>query len=488
MRSITITTAAPRAELCFLAAISFVTAASLLLPTSARGQDVSRVRGEDHTTSRRSVDQVWYVSPTGDDRNPGTIDEPFLTIQRGVNEIPDDGMGGTVFVRDGTYPEQVVIDASGTPGAEVILRNFPGETPLIDGTEVPDSTVWGGLIQVFENDHIIIEGFEIQNSPIAGIRVAQSDHVTVRGNKTRNTVESGIGIWHSTNARVLDNEIRVAVNGGGQECLTVASVDSFLVSGNYVTEPSQSTNAGIDVKGGSSHGLVIGNFVDDIPRNGIYLDAYSDTLHHVDVIGNVSRHCANGITLSAEQDTGRLHDIRVMNNISYDNYQAWPGQGHGNGILFSVLGTGSEHHMYNLWIVNNTCHGNEEAGINLHENEHRGAVVLRNNILAENGAGQILCPGSTLQDLIVDHNLSFGVQGTDEALGDDHLWADPLFADAAGADFHLRSGSPAIDAGNAAGAPATDLDGQDRPCGRAVDLGAYERCLRAPPIVMPYGR
>jgi hypothetical protein len=51
--------------------------------------------------------------------------------------------------------------------------------------------------------------------------------------------------------------------------------------------------------------------------------------------------------------------------------------------------------------------------------------------------------------------------------------ADPLFAGAA--DFHLRSGSPAIDAGadDALNGPL-DLDGKVRKLGAAPDMGAYE--------------
>jgi hypothetical protein len=43
----------------------------------------------------------------------------------------------------------------------------------------------------------------------------------------------------------------------------------------------------------------------------------------------------------------------------------------------------------------------------------------------------------------------------------------------------LLAGSPAIDAGSAVGAPATDQRGIPRPQGPAVDIGAYE-CLSAP--------
>jgi parallel beta-helix repeat protein len=46
-------------------------------------------------------------------------------------------------------------------------------------------------------------------------------------------------------------------------------------------------------------------------------------------------------------------------------------------------------------------------------------------------------------------------------------------------DYRLGSGSSCIDIGSAEGAPAFDLGGQARLCGRAVDAGAYEFCERA---------
>jgi hypothetical protein len=53
--------------------------------------------------------------------------------------------------------------------------------------------------------------------------------------------------------------------------------------------------------------------------------------------------------------------------------------------------------------------------------------------------------------------------------------ADPRFVNPGAGDFHLRAGSPAIDAGAAqAQALALDLDGRPRAQGAAIDLGAYE--------------
>ena len=58
--------------------------------------------------------------------------------------------------------------------------------------------------------------------------------------------------------------------------------------------------------------------------------------------------------------------------------------------------------------------------------------------------------------------------------GSHSLTGNPWFADVSRFDFHLQSGSAAIDQGSTSRAPAIDFDGRARPLGRSADMGAYE--------------
>jgi parallel beta-helix repeat protein len=59
--------------------------------------------------------------------------------------------------------------------------------------------------------------------------------------------------------------------------------------------------------------------------------------------------------------------------------------------------------------------------------------------------------------------------------GEGNIDRPPLFADLDNDDYHLRDGSPCIDAGSVSEAPSGDIQGNPRPGGDGlVDMGAYE--------------
>ena len=107
----------------------------------------------------------FYVSPNGDDGNPGTKDRPFGSLTRARDAVgaikSRDGLppgGVAVVVRGGLYPLRQTFTLtetdSGTPEAPIVYRAFPGENPRFSGglkiggfQPVTDKQVLGRLPQ-----------------------------------------------------------------------------------------------------------------------------------------------------------------------------------------------------------------------------------------------------------------------------------------------------------------------------------------------------
>ena len=130
---------------------------------------------------------------------------------------------------------------------------------------------------------------------------------------------------------------------------------------------------------------------------------------------------------------------------------------HWHGISF--LGMRDSRIVNNTVIdVNGVSPGPPWIMVNPHKDgRHSENVVVRNNLATDY---------DLLGDNIVsDHNIQFTLAG---AAG---LFVAPPF------DLHLLPGTAAVDRGERELAPRFDVDRRRRPQGRAVDLGAYERCV-----------
>ncbi len=150
----------------------------------------------------------------------------------------------------------------------------------------------------------------------------------------------------------------------------------------------------------------------------------------------------------------------IANNVIYGNLA----DGGGGGI-----------HAFNSTplIVNSTVSGNSSP-----------AVFCAGGAVA--GAWNSIVWGNTGTQISVDRSSSFNATSCDVQggwNGTGNFDADPLFVDPPSSDYHLGPGSLCIDAGDnsAPSLPATDIDGDPRILGPAVDVGADEF---KPPLVV----
>jgi hypothetical protein len=420
--------------------------------------------------------EAYFVSPDGDDANPGTLEQPWRTIQKAADTLTS---GKTVYLRAGTYSERVLPQHSGSPGHEITFAAYPGEIVTLDGTDIELPDDLAGLFDINGLEYIRVVGLRLVNAgpyrDNAGIMVRYASQITLQDNATYNTQSSGIGVWDSQDIIIDGNTVERAGLSGYQECITVAITGIFEVLNNIVTDCEKE---GITLKDGSHNGQVYQNRVEYSRHVGIYVDAEDKHTHDIQVYQNIVFGTLEkaGIVLASEQG-GLLERIRVENNLSYGNFTY--------GIEISSC-CSEQHPMRDLQIINNTLYHNgydwktgAETGWGggiIADNPQAQNVLIRNNIASQNLTFQIAVAVNVPQGgLKVDHNLIDGYRSyEDEIYGEDYVEGNPLFIDPANGDFHLQQISPAIDAGTEVDAPGVDFEGDLRPQGIGIDVGADE--------------
>jgi hypothetical protein len=427
---------------------------------------------------------IYYVAPTGNDDHSGNIDYPWRTVQKAADTLV---AGDTVYIRAGTYHERVVPQNSGSAGQPITYAAYPGETVTIDGTGVvvPE---YSGLFDLAERDYIRVSGLRVIHSNYYGIVADTSSHVTIEYNYVYDTYSSGISSWSSNNIIVDGNEVVGACTGPWQEHISISNTDTFEVRYNHIHDvmPGTEGKEGLSVKDASSHGQVYGNHVYNLNHVGIYVDAEAEHLFDIEVSQNrVHDIEAMGFSLASEQG-GTLENIRLYNNIAYNNLV---------GLWLSACCIAT-HPFKDITIINNTFAYNGRngwgGGIGI-ENTQMQNVVIRNNICSQNIYSQMAADPSILPELTVDHNLTDGDRDPEfEFYGvGDLVDVSPSFVNPLMGNYHLRPDSPAIDMGSEIDAPADDFDGRARPLdgnddgAAAYDIGAYETPFYSVHIYLP---
>lgn len=172
----------------------------------------------------------YYVSPLGNDSNPGTIDQPWKTVPFALSQL---SAGDTLWIRNGTYTHTSSIFISGkngTEGNEIKVKAFPGETVILDAGGVNDNRF--AFFSLDDCSYWHIDGLIIQNAT---------------GGPTTNFTKRGMQlIGNSSNNRISNMEFRFN-QGTGLHLEDEASnnvIENCVSHHNY-----DSVNGGINADG-----------------------------------------------------------------------------------------------------------------------------------------------------------------------------------------------------------------------------------------------
>ncbi len=318
--------------------------------------------------------------------------------------------GDTIRVAAGTYFEHITMKPEvileGGWNADFSKRDPASFTSTIDGAKEKGSVVTGA-------DGAVLDGFTV----IHGSLLEKDDESV------------GSGIYSKATAPIIRNNIIRDNEPSGIFCDNSKAV----ITGNRISNNAQ---AGVYILKGSSL-KISGNTIWGNKYSGIgsgkkpqsQFEIYNNTIFKNERSG-----------INAESGTGI-----IRNNLIYGNKRS--------GIRCVPMP---------VTIYNNTIVGSGWSGILV---EDPSAVpTIKNNILAYNVDAGIRAMGKGY-----DHNLLF-TNGETGACDPRLLWcvkpqfggygdetsylrtkniiADPLFVNQAGDDYHLKPGSPAIDAGD----------------------------------------
>lgn len=283
------------------------------------------------------TDGDYFVSTTGNDANPGSIDLPFATVAKAIAVV---GPGQTIYVRGGTYfPSQTMnITNSGTPGNLIKLWAYPGEQPVLDFVNQPYGAANRGFVLKTNGNFWHFKGLEIARAGDNAIKV-ESSHCKFERLTLHHNGDTGlqIGFAHET------------VNPGANLAafIEVINCDSYL------------------------------NF--DPDSNGGDADGFAAKLH-----------CGQGIVFSGcrawenSDDSWDLFETDA--SVVITNCWGWRsgvGQGNGNGFKLGGNGSGGNsagtHYAYNC-----VAFGHKVNGFT--QNSHKDGVTVIHCLSFANGA------------------------------------------------------------------------------------------------------
>ncbi len=468
--------------MCLLGAIALPACKSAESFTTEAAPPASFATFVSATPSGISIDlnsdSAYFISPDGNDGNPGSQALPWQTIQHAADSL---GPGETAWIRAGTYQESVILTRSGAPDAPITFAAYPGETVILDGDA-------GRLYAGFQSDSnldisdIRIQGFSIRDYESFGIVFWSANHRIALADLTlEDNGDQAIRFSNSDGSRV--ERVMMRGNEGGFDCTPIlpGTEDDPGCTNLYIgdvqainngTRGDTATDA-FSVERGADI-LVERSLASGGVGDGFDFKSDRTVLSQVIAFGT-----RNNIKLWGKESV-------LVNALAYD----------ATADANLVLAAGGSYTVINVTIANMTdtayliVAGDPSA-------EGPTEVVIRNSIFYNDNPrmeGTLLWLSSFATQVTLENNLFFNPFRTDAvicadflpyngecfnssqinglAFGDNNRYGDPGFIDSFDKDFRLAAGSIAIDTGNPSLAPEIDLLNIIRV--NFPDIGAHE--------------
>ena len=366
---------------------------------------------------------TYYVAPNGSDSNPGSSAAPFRTIQRAADTV---NPGDTVIVRDGTYSNP---SASGVGSKFIILTR--GGTASNWVTFRAERT-WGAIIDGLNNttaegwafaaNYIRVQGFDVKGfSDDAFSNYPGGQFLQIVGNRIHD-----IGRY-CTDTGIGRDGIFVGKSNITIEQNLIHDIGRFG-PGENGCNPTTQTYQNND--------------------HGIYVDGDFGGANNVTIRNNIFYNVKHGWSVHVYPSP--VDNLSVVNNTF-----AFPNPWRTGHIIMAAAATNSR-------IENNIFYQPNTVAVNFYNRSGYSNLTIRNNIISSGTTGDAVPGGVTFS-------------GNKEN-------TNPMLANAAGLDFHLASGSPAVNAGLTLSLVPNDYDGTSRPQGPAHDIGAYESGSGSPAV------
>ncbi|WP_285766957.1 right-handed parallel beta-helix repeat-containing protein [Peribacillus sp. SI8-4] len=303
----------------------------------------------NHTIAKK--DKAIYVAVNGDDQSAGTKSKPFRTLKKAASEAE---AGTTVYIREGTYNEKLVVRYSGTKRKPIIFKAYKKEKAILSGKNMKDGEGDTSLITINNKNYLTISGLMIQDlttdlsdETVMGIYVTgSSSHITLDHNHVhRIKTLAGDGNGHGIaiygtgkmkDMNILNNTVEELKLGSSESIVLNGNIDGFMVENNLVR---RNDNIGIDLIGyeGTSNdknadfvrnGVVKNNRVYEISSfgNPAYGEEYSAAGIYVDggknitIEKNTVYQSDIGIEATSEHPKKYAENINLTNNIIYGNF------------------------------------------------------------------------------------------------------------------------------------------------------------------------